>query len=384
MLSTTDAVQLAEMVYSSRVLEHSMVVIPSTNLKFNVVDRIDTSAKLTGGLEAIAVQNKTDLVIVVRGADVGVGRDIFRLLHANDNFIPDSKDLHKLRSVFQDWLWNGLFGTIGIVPMGQYTELQKFYDRVKHQDVNMIVVGHSLGGELAQKLALEYDIHAVTFSALSPWWILNHNQRKSLRDGTFLDTKIENYYSRSDPFRYFPLLTRHVGVQNEVVLKNYTSNSSMLAMALERIYWAHGTDFYESNKHGDIKTMNTIGTVERVLKKLNEKTTKTLWVDVVILLSGIVPTVLSWIIFQIIFQKFVPDYDLTGLSIVAVIMLSIIAICSVVVYMLPTLIIHSRWKYVVWGLNLVISWTGLGWLLLLLLSAVLNSIAVYGKNNTMN
>jgi len=382
MLSIGNAAQLAEKIYSNASLnEETIDVIFGEQIsRFVVIDHIDTADRLTGGLEAVAVQCDKDIIIVVRGADVGFGRDIFKILNANDKFIPDSKETNKFQSCFQDWIWNGFLGTLGFIPMTQYDELKWFYKKIKNyaynRDFEVMIIGHSLGGELAQRLSLEYSIRAITFSALSPWWSIGHRQRRLFRSGNLSDENIDNYYSSSDPFHYFPLFTKNLGKQHEVILKDYTSKSSLISMALERIYWAHGMKYYNYSDGGEIKIMHSSSKFDKILHQLNERTTTTLWVDVFIVLSGIVPTIFSGLLIQVLLQRIVPEYSWTGLNTIAIIIAGFVTVSSVVVYMLPTLIIHSRWKYIVWGLNLAFCWTGIGWVALLTLAFVLNSIAV--------
>lgn len=373
-------VELANEVYSNKLLSAKNFIVSFNNeiIRFKIVGKVNTSNKLFGGLEAIALENNNELIFVIRGADVGIGVDIFKLLSADENFIPISKDSHRVRASFQDWIWNGFFGTLGLVNFSQYADFKKFYLNVLKQipDKNITVIGHSLGGEIAQKLSVELNVHAITFSALSPWWALSHNQRKEFKNGTLNDKNIENYFSGSDPFRYFPLLARRMGKQNPVKLRNYVSHSSLAAMFLERIYWAHGLNNYDYADDGEILLLNSEPIFDRILNTLNRVIVNPKWINIAIFASGFLPCLTMWLTGQIAIQHAVPQFHISELNILLMATITVIVTFISWIYMLPTLLIHSRWKYLVWGFNVCFSWTGIGWGLLLMLSFVLNSITI--------
>lgn len=379
MVSQKLIIKLSNIVYSDETLNKKQIIIKVDDQTFycNVIDKINTANTFNGGLEAIALEIDNQLIFVIRGADVGIGADIFKWLSANNKFIPTSRGKHKFRASFQDWLWNGLLGTIGLVHFSQYIDFKKFYLKTisDHNYTDTLVVGHSLGGEIAQRLAIDLDVNAMTFSAISPWWSLSHIQRKWLREGKLTDGKIDNYYSRSDPFRYFPFFAKKLGRQHEVELKKYSSSSPLIAMILERIYWAHGLNYYNFNNKGEIKLMSSESSIERAVGNLNKRSNSTIWVDIAIFASGILPSVAMWLASQVVIQRALPQYQVSSLNILLLLVISLTVLVSSALYMLPTLIIHSKWKYVVWGINVFFSWTGIGWVCLLIFAFVLNSIS---------
>lgn len=380
MVTKKTIIELSRMIYSNKLLDKDRLklVINNQSLYFNIIGKVNTANYLLGGLEAIVLEIEDNLIFVIRGADVGIGADIFKILSANDKFIPVTREKKRVRATFQDWFWNVFFGSFGLVPFSQYLDFKDFFVEIssKFSNKNILLVGHSLGGEIAQRLSVESNVEAITFSAVSPWWSFGHEQRKAIRNGTLTDGKITNYYSRRDPFRYFPLFARRLGIQREVKLKRFSSTSSLIAMLLERVYWAHGLNYYTFDLEGEIEVMHSESNFERILKNLNQQTTSTIWIDIAIFASGILPSIILWLTSQVMLQRVLPEYSVSTLNVMLLIVISLAIIVTSALYMLPTLIIHSKWKYVIWGINVFFSWTGIGWVFLLVASFVLNSISI--------
>lgn len=385
MLNPQLGVALCNKVYEYGYVSNLSVFVSDNNgtYQYKIVDSIDTSNNIFGGLESFVLINDNDLIFVVRGADVGIGKDIFSILGANQKFIPNSMDNHPFRSVFQDWFWNGFLGITGLVKFTQYYEMRKFFLDVltKFRGYDCTVIGHSLGGAIAQRISLEFNVKSMSFSPISPWWSLGHDLRKRIRSENVIDNNIINYYSSSDPFHYFPLFYRKLGLNKQIYLDDYQSNSSLIAMFIERIYWAHGLNNYIFSEFGEIMTSKNESNVDKILNNLNLKCKTTFLLDVLIVLSGFIPTVMTWIFIHMLFSDFVPAYHFSQFSLLWILALSIMSVTTTVVYMLPTLIIHTRWKYIIWILNITISWTGLAWIILFIGSFILNSVAVDSPQN---
>ena len=375
MFTSRLALELANKVYSHTTLNKTVVDVHYAGKKFRffVLDKINTSQKLTGGLEALALSFENNLVFVIRGADVGIGRNVFKMISAEEKFIPSGSGPNVFKSSFQDWLWNGLLGSLGIVRLTQYDDMKIFFKKNVKQFSNhhIFIVGHSLGGEIAQRLSLDFHADTITFGAISPWWSLSHIERKKFLNNGIKDDKINNFYSTKDPFHYFP--SRKLGNQNSIVLKDYTSNSTLMAMFVERIYWAHGLNFYEFNKYGEIIIMQDASKYEKFFNYLNKKSIHTFWIDLFIVLSGVLPTIVMWLTVQLGIEKIFPNYALSNISISLLVGMSLLGLMSTIIYMLPTFIVHSRWKYLIWALNLTLSWTGIGWFILLIIAFILNN-----------
>lgn len=386
MISEQLAVTLANEVYSTEMLNNNFfdITIGKKHTRYLRLGSIDTSSYLFGGLEAVALTDGEDYLIVVRGADVGIGLNIFQALGANESYIPKSSDDHRLRGSFQDWIWNGLFGTIGLVPFTQYRELKKFYLRLTRDfGHRWTVVGHSLGGEMAQRLSIECKLDAITVSAVSPWWNLGWRARRAYRRGELDDTRIVNIYSRHDPFHYFPLVAKQLGHQKEAALGDFKSTSKLVPMLLERIYWAHGVSHIKFNGEGCVKEKKRYPTLAQKLFK----PVRFNWlINLIIIICGMIPMFLSGMILYITMQFFMPELSgelASWVSYLRMIMMGMTlwkaagAIAAFIAYLLPTLLVRSRWKYFMWILNVGIAWTGLGWLMLVILALLLNSRTRY-------
>lgn len=97
-----------------------------------------------------------------------------------------------------DWTKNNLNIGMGEVPV-QYTEASHFYNLVaeKYGKDNITVIGHSLGGALAQLIGAEYNVNTITFNAPGVLHLLkNINPNLSLNKSDY--TNITNYNLAND------------------------------------------------------------------------------------------------------------------------------------------------------------------------------------------
>lgn len=118
---------------------------------------------------------------------------------------------------------------------------------------------------------------------------------------------------------------------------------------------------------------------------LNQRTKMAWWINLLIILIGFIPSLLVISAFGILLNlvnsqdKFnillFSSYSSTILGIISIILLLLAGFITSTIYMLPTLIIKTRWKYIVLGLNLVLSWTGIAWIGLLIFAIILNHIS---------
>ena len=162
-------VYLTSIVFNTEIMRYGSVVFDDKVIK--KVSSIDENASWVNGLQAVAYETEGEdtIYIVVRGADVGIGKKLFRKTGADARFIPKVNDEDSFKTIFQDWIYSSTLGSMGLVHLYQYDSLKAFYHslRKKYPYKRFVVSGVSLGGLLAQRLYIfENGIErCLTFSA---------------------------------------------------------------------------------------------------------------------------------------------------------------------------------------------------------------------------
>lgn len=345
---------------------------------------INDNQSYKNGLQAglYGLREEKKLYLVIRGADVGAGKKIFHIFNANDKFIPKSVEENSWRTLYQDWIYSTLLGSLGIVRLYQYESLRKFFMEIKEEypDYQIIVGGHSLGGLLAQKLYLQESgiTRCITFAGLSPWWTLNSQTQDMLKKYKFLENseRMVNFYSDHDPARYYPLFTKYIGKQNNVLLEPFQSRSNILATFLERIYWAHVPNYYIF-KDNKIKVKSTESKFNKVYNNLNTKIKYNTLINITLI------SVLTFLfsVFIFMFNQQVPSnimesYIFLENIISNNILMFLLIFIGVVILLLPTLLVKSKWKIILIIINLSLFSIIILWPVLLSISVILNRICV--------
>lgn len=382
-------VGLTSLIYDSHQLHHK--VVQSGGQAFVCLESISETQSLRNGLQAALYRGVDDpytLYLIIRGADVGLGRRIFQWFQADERFIPKSSEDNEWRSTFQDWLYTSLLGGLGLVHLYQYDSLREFYQRVRKQypAARIVVAGHSLGGLLAQRLYLleEGISECTTFAALSPWWTLPSQVRRDIKKAGFLkkDSQLVNYYSAYDVFRVFPFFRRNIGLQKNVLLHPFQSRTNFLATFLERIYWAHVPNYYLYDKDGQIKVVEEESKIEKIYRRLNQPAPYHMRLNVLVLCLAILLASGGILLYLFgVDMGFLPsvlqENSMNGLTLGAIIFVSVL-------YFLPSLLVASRWKGWVLVANLLMGWLLWPWLLLLGFAWVLHAIQDEGVDEDKN
>lgn len=108
------------------------------------------------------------------------------------------------------------------------------------------------------------------------------------------------------------------------------------------------------------------------MEELNRKLYHNILINLLIILSGVIPIIILFSVIQDVWGMVVPQYTI---PVWRWIIFCLNCMFSVI-YMLPTLIVRSKWKYIFWIINIFVSWTIIGWILLLVLSMYLNKLVV--------
>ena len=375
-------VYLTSVVFDTQALHHK-------NLEFagRKIDRlafIDETTSWRNGLQAAAYQMEGEekIYLIIRGADVGVGKKLFQKAGADDRFIPKSNEDSSFKTSFQDWFYTSLLGSCGLAKIYQYDALEAFYQQLRSQHPNrpILAAGVSLGGFLAQKLYLHNpDLNqARGFSGLSPWWTYASASQNFMKERDFFrqDPHLVTYYSHHDPFRTAPWFARYLGQQKNVLLQPFQSRSNALATFIERIYWAHIPHYYAYSKSGKIKHHKDPSKREAILAWLYQPLKKRKFYNCLIWLLGFIPSLLLLATVFVLFRhlSMQPGDLLTRLTEQGQIWYVLLAaLISSGLYMLPSLMAETRYKWLILPLNLTLAWTGWVWMLLLALVILTNA-----------
>lgn len=380
-------VYLASIVFNTEIMRHGSVVFDDKVVK--KLSSIDENASWVNGLQAVAYETEGEdtIYIVVRGADVGIGKKLFRKTGADARFIPKVNDEDSFKTIFQDWIYSSTLGSMGLAHLYQYDSLQAFYYslRNKYPHKRFVVSGVSLGGLLAQRLYIFEDgiERCITFSATSPWWTFNRRSQETLKESDFLknDEGLINFYSNHDPFRFLPLFKRHLGQQKNVLLQPFQSRSNFFATVIERMYWAHIPNYYTYTDTGKVRQKEDRSRIQRLNNWLNSRASHSKLVNIAVLvMSVLLVLVLALVIpFLNTYEVLSPIYTLeASFGIFFSFVSGFLFFC----FFIPTLAVKTNWKYLMFLINLVMVWFAPFWILLLALSIIFESIS--NKEGTIN
>lgn len=380
-------VYLASIVFNTEIMRHGSVVFDDKVVK--KLSSIDENASWVNGLQAVAYETEGEdtIYIVVRGADVGIGKKLFRKTGADARFIPKVNDEDSFKTIFQDWIYSSTLGSMGLAHLYQYDSLQAFYYslRNKYPHKRFVVSGVSLGGLLAQRLYIFEDgiERCITFSATSPWWTFNRRSQETLKESDFLknDEGLINFYSNHDPFRFLPLFKRHLGQQKNVLLQPFQSRSNFFATVIERMYWAHIPNYYTYTDTGKVRQKEDRSRIQRLNNWLNSRASHSKLVNIAVLvMSVLLVLVLALVIpFLNTYEVLSPIYTLEASF---GIFFSLISGFLFFCFFIPTLAVKTNWKYLMFLINLAMVWFAPFLILLLALSIIFESIS--NKEGTIN
>lgn len=373
-------VYLASIVFNTEIMRHGSVVFDDKVVK--KLSSIDENASWVNGLQAVAYETEGEdtIYIVVRGADVGIGKKLFRKTGADARFIPKVNDEDSFKTIFQDWIYSSTLGSMGLAHLYQYDSLQAFYYslRNKYPHKRFVISGVSLGGLLAQRLYIfEGGIErCITFSATSPWWTFNRRSQEILKQSNFLqnDEGLINFYSNHDPFRFLPLFKRHLGQQKNVLLQPFQSRSNFFATVIERMYWAHIPNYYTYTDTGKVRQKEDRSRIQRLNNWLNSRANHSKLVNIIIFVMSVLLALVLSLVVPILssYDVLSPIYTLEASF---GIFFSLISGFLFFCFLLPTLAVKTNWKYLMFLINLAMVWFAPFWVLLLALSIIFESIS---------
>ena len=379
-------VYLTSIVFNTEIMRYGSVVFEDKVVK--KLASIDENASWVNGLQAVAYETEGEdaIYIVVRGADVGIGKKLFRKTGADARFIPKVNDEDSFKTIFQDWIYSSTLGSMGLVHLYQYDSLQAFYHslRKKYPHKRFVVSGVSLGGLLAQRLYIFEDgiERCITFSATSPWWTFNRRSQEMLKESNFLqnDEGLINFYSNHDPFRFLPLFKRHLGQQKNVLLQPFQSRSNFFATVIERMYWAHIPNYYTYTDTGSVRQRQDHSKIQKWNNWLNSRASYSNLINISVVAISIILALVLALVFTLLntYDILSPIYSL---ELSFGIFFSLASVFLFLCFFIPTLVVKTNWKYLVFLMNLVIIWFAPFWVLLLALSIIFESISNKEENS---
>lgn len=382
-------VYLASLVFDNKQLHHKVLDFEGSPLQCLAI--VDETKSWRDGLQAAAYRKDKEEVIyiVIRGADVGVGKTFFRKTGANERFIPRADEDTSWKTTFQDWIYISILGSMGLVELKQYSTLVTFYRqlRSKYPNSSIVVSGVSLGGLLAQRLyLLEGDVsRCITFSALSPWWTFYRGTQDFIKQQDFYrkDPNLINYYSNHDIFRWVPPLNRQLGQQYNVLLQPFQSRSNLIATLIERVYWAHIPNYYSYSSNGNIRIKEKVTRFEGLYRWLNQPFGKSKLVNSCVLLCLIVFSII--ISFSLLLFGGLPYIDwifnVPILSEHPKLLGGSVFLLFEILFALPSLLARSNWKLLIFFINMISLINIWLWPLLLSLAICSNRSANLPKVN---
>ena len=378
-------VYLTSIVFNAEIMQYGSVVFDDKVVK--KLSSIDENASWVNGLQAVAyeMEGEDTIYIVVRGADVGIGKKLFRKTGADARFIPKVNDEDSFKTIFQDWIYSSTLGSLGLVHLYQYDSLRVFYQtlRKKFPQKRFVVSGVSLGGLLAQRLYIFEDgiERCITFSATSPWWTFNRRSQEIVKESHFLknDANLINFYSTHDPFRFLPLFKRHLGQQKNVLLQPFQSRSNFFATLIERIYWAHIPNYYTYTDTGKVRQKEDHSRIQRWNNWLNSRANHSTLVNIIVFVMSVLLTLVLSLVVPIFssYDVLSPIYTLEASFGIFFSLASGFLFCC---FLIPTIVVKTNWKYLMFLMNLAMLWFAPFWGLLLALSIILESISDKEEN----
>ncbi|WP_167630527.1 lipase family protein [Listeria valentina] len=218
---------LADRVYNNDVLKKGKSFTLADRSQWRVINYVDKSGS---GLQAVAVvpakdykKGKTDynnVVFVSRGSEPNAGQFVkdwiqtdfgkmgIGLKPSKDAKLKETQGKNVQKLAKNAWKVNApiplkvLLHTASwqINSDNQFTEYQNFVNQTlkQYKVKDYSFTGHSLGGALAQFMAVQLKKRAVTYAAANPFRLLSKEQQASIRNGDFKDL-ITDYRHRLDP-----------------------------------------------------------------------------------------------------------------------------------------------------------------------------------------
>ena len=187
-----------------------------------------------------------------------------------------------------------------------------------------------------------------------------------LKESNFLknDDNLINFYSTHDPFRFLPLFKRHLGQQKNVLLQPFQSRSNFFATVIERIYWAHIPNYYTYTDTGKVRQKEDRSRIQRWNNWLNSRANHSKLVNTIVFVMSVLLTLVLALVVPILssYDVLSPIYTLEASFGIFFSLASGFLFCC---FLIPTIVVKTNWKYLMFLMNLAMLWFAPFWILLL-------------------
>lgn len=247
-----EAAEFAAQAYERNLPEIVVHNIDGSKVTWNIIETIhDKDTGLHGYV--IAHPETNDIVIAFEGTNMNEGfdqkakdirEDIEGIIFGDSNYPIKEVPKNYNGSPAQDAslvagnakIKNGKY--IELTKKNQFTEADPIVKKYvkKYGSENITVVGHSLGGALAEFFAVKYNLNAITFAAADAYSLLSEENKKRVDRGefkskiisyTYPDDIVGTYYRHSIGSIYYmsdPISRTSKGLSNHGII-NFTDKN---------------------------------------------------------------------------------------------------------------------------------------------------------------
>ncbi|WP_438775619.1 lipase family protein, partial [Enterococcus sp. DIV0418] len=159
----------------------------------------------------------------------------------------------------------------------QFTDYQKFVNQTlkQYKIKDCSFTGHSLGGALAQFMAVQLKRHAVTYAAANPYRLLSKEQQQAVKNGDF-EGLIMDYRHRLDPVGKIVPNERLIGKQFIMDTNPNAPFGTAIVMGHMRgtfagMFNADGTAQLKVNPDAVIAQAGRIDNIVSIMRKIQQR-----------------------------------------------------------------------------------------------------------------
>lgn len=164
-----------------------------------------------------------------------------------------------------------------------------------------------------------------------------------------------------------------------MLLQPFQSRSNFFATVIERIYWAHIPNYYTYTDTGRVRQRQDRSKIQTWNNWLNSRASYSNLINISVVAISIILALVLALVFPILntYDILSPIYTLeTSFGIFFSLVSGLLFFC----FLIPTLLVKTNWKYLMFLLNLAMLWFAPFWALLLALSIIFESISNKDEN----
>ena len=165
-----------------------------------------------------------------------------------------------------------------------------------------------------------------------------------------------------------------------MLLQPFQSRSNFFATVIERMYWAHIPNYYTYTDTGKARQKEDRSKIQKWNNWLNSKASYSKLVNIAVLVMSVLLALVLAFVVPILntYEVLSPIYTLEASF---GIFFSLVSAFLFFCFFIPTLVVKTNWKYLMFLLNLAMIWFAPFWVLLLALSIIFESISNKEENS---